>query len=399
MADPDSEERIRELEERMAAMPGSRIFAALADEYRRAGLHEAALHILQTGLVNHPTYLSAQIALARLYQEMGKTDSAIEAYQKVLATDRENLVAAKGLAEIHESRGELVDAIKRWKLYRALSGDRDIDARIQDLESRMHQEEAPVSMPEPGIPAASPLGETEISEVSENDSRIEEPSAPAAAGVAPAPVDREFDTLLHAPSLNQVFSSSDDVFPIEPSSQADGTEEAGVPADFAPPPAPEEVPPVEPSEPEADNFRTEGERETEDGPGAHVIDVERTEPMRLSEYVSDPAGDLDRSDEESASEAPVSPVEIPPSRTLADLYLEQGYSDDARKMYERLAAANPLDESVNLRLRRLRHGDETPAPAPSISEKDRIRAAKLAALESWLACVRGATERGRGSHV
>lgn len=104
MPDPGSEERIRELEERMAAMPGSRIFATLADEYRRAGLHEAALHILQTGLTAHPTYLSAHIALARLYQEMGQTENAVEAYQKVLATDRENLVAAKGLAEIHESR-------------------------------------------------------------------------------------------------------------------------------------------------------------------------------------------------------------------------------------------------------------------------------------------------------
>jgi hypothetical protein len=71
MKDLQSEARIRDLEQRMAAMPGSRIFVGLAEEYRRAGRFADALAILRNGLEAHPTYLSARIAIARLYQETG----------------------------------------------------------------------------------------------------------------------------------------------------------------------------------------------------------------------------------------------------------------------------------------------------------------------------------------
>ena len=130
MADPQSAARIRDLEQRMAAMPGSRIFVGLAEEYRRAGRFSDALATLRTGLEAHPSYLSARIAVARLYQEMGRDDEAIDAFARVLATDRENLVAAKALGDLYARRGNAVEAVKKYKLYRALAGDRAIDAKI-----------------------------------------------------------------------------------------------------------------------------------------------------------------------------------------------------------------------------------------------------------------------------
>jgi hypothetical protein len=71
--------------------------------------------------------------------------------------------------------------------------------------------------------------------------------------------------------------------------------------------------------------------------------------------------------------------EIPPSRTLADLYYTQGFVADARKIYEKLAVANPMDESVTRRLRVLRNPSRT----------------KAARLERWLATIRSHAGAGR----
>ncbi len=147
MAEPESDERIRDLEQRMAAMPGSRIFVGLAEEYRRAGRYEDALNTLRKGLESHPTYLSAQIALARLYQETWRTDEAIEAFSKVLTMDRENLVAAKALSDLYENAHNPVEAIKKLKLYRAISGDKAIDDRIEKMEALIHPPEHPPEEP------------------------------------------------------------------------------------------------------------------------------------------------------------------------------------------------------------------------------------------------------------
>ncbi len=155
MADPESDDRIRDLEQRMAAMPGSRIFVGLAEEYRRAGRYEDALNTLRKGLEGHPTYLSAQIALARLYQETWRTDEAIEAFSRVLSMDRENLVAAKALSDLYENAKNPIEAIKKLKLYRAISGDKSIDDRIGKMEALIHPPEEPAAtMEEPAATMA-----------------------------------------------------------------------------------------------------------------------------------------------------------------------------------------------------------------------------------------------------
>jgi tetratricopeptide (TPR) repeat protein len=276
MAESDPDGRIHELEQRMAAMPGSRIFVGLAEEYRRAGRYEEALTTLQKGLEAHPTYLSAQIALARLYQETWRTDEAIEAFLKVLAMDRENLVAAKALSQLYEKSSNPVEAIKKLKLYRAISGDKSADDKIAAMERHLRAEPPPA---EPGLRAP----EAEV--------------PPAAPAPEVAPVALEFDP-------NETVSI--------PVSQ------------YAPPEAP---------------------------------------ISRESRFPTLPEVPIPRETE---------PEALPPSKTLADLYYKQGFLDDARKIYERLAVANPLDESVTRRLRVIRR-------------PGRRKAAKL---EAWLSRIR-----------
>jgi tetratricopeptide (TPR) repeat protein len=132
--DPGAEVRIRELRRRVTQDPTSPLFLALAEECRAAGNLPEAILILEKGVSTYARYVSAQVALARAYLEAGRTDEAIAMFTKALASDRGNPVSARSLADIYLSRGERLEAVKKYKLYRALSGDRSVDGVIEGIE-------------------------------------------------------------------------------------------------------------------------------------------------------------------------------------------------------------------------------------------------------------------------
>ncbi len=102
---PDSP-RIEELKRRVHSDPASIAFAALAEEYRRAGRFEESIEACTTGLVRHPSYLSAHVTLGRAYIEVGRLQEAREELEYVLKLAPENLAAIRGLAEIHHRIGQ-----------------------------------------------------------------------------------------------------------------------------------------------------------------------------------------------------------------------------------------------------------------------------------------------------
>jgi tetratricopeptide (TPR) repeat protein len=134
VTDPGAEERIRQLRRRVEQDSTSPLFVGLAEECRAAGRLPEAIQALEKGLHVHPHYVSAQVALARAYLETGRTDEAVAMFTTVLASDRGNLVSARSLADIYLSRGERIEAVKKYKLYRALSGDPGVDEIIERLE-------------------------------------------------------------------------------------------------------------------------------------------------------------------------------------------------------------------------------------------------------------------------
>ncbi len=93
--------RIDELKRRVQSDPASIAFAALAEEYRRAGRFDEAIETCTTGLVRHPSYLSAHVTLGRALIEVGRFEEAREELEQVLKLAPENLAAIRGLAEIH----------------------------------------------------------------------------------------------------------------------------------------------------------------------------------------------------------------------------------------------------------------------------------------------------------
>src|SRR5688572_18995930 len=93
--------RIEELKRRVQLDPASIAFAALAEEYRRAGMFEDAIATCEAGLLRHPAYLSARVTLGRALIEVARYDDARVELEQVLRMAPENLAAIRGLADIH----------------------------------------------------------------------------------------------------------------------------------------------------------------------------------------------------------------------------------------------------------------------------------------------------------
>ena len=94
---------IDELRRRVQLNPASISFAALAEEYRRAGRVDEAIATCTAGLKRHPSYVSARVTLGRALQQSGRSDEARVELEAVLRVAPENLAAIRALAELHES--------------------------------------------------------------------------------------------------------------------------------------------------------------------------------------------------------------------------------------------------------------------------------------------------------
>ena len=140
--------RIEELKRRVQVDPASIAFAALAEEYRRAGRFEEAIATCQAGLQRHPAYLSAHVTLGRALLETGQFDEARQELEHVLRAAPENLAAIRGLAEIHDRRGELPEALEQYRSALSVAkNDSELEATVEELSKR-------VAAP-PGAPARS----------------------------------------------------------------------------------------------------------------------------------------------------------------------------------------------------------------------------------------------------
>ncbi|HJS48429.1 MAG TPA: tetratricopeptide repeat protein, partial [Gemmatimonadales bacterium] len=127
---------IEKLERRSAENPQGRLFAPLADAYRKQGELERAMTLLREGLERHPDYIGAQIVLGRCHLDLGSDDEAAAAFARVLDLDGENVIALKALAEIDERGGRAGEAIARLgRLLEIDRGNEEAAAHLGRLRS------------------------------------------------------------------------------------------------------------------------------------------------------------------------------------------------------------------------------------------------------------------------
>src|SRR5215467_7213876 len=77
-------DRLTQLRARWQGDPTSRIFLQLAEEYRHLGRVRDALAVLESGLAEHPGYLSALVAKGRCLLELGDPGRAREVLERVV---------------------------------------------------------------------------------------------------------------------------------------------------------------------------------------------------------------------------------------------------------------------------------------------------------------------------
>ena len=87
--------------------PGGRVFAPLADAYRRAGRIPDALRLLNDGLAKHPDFVTGHVVAAQLYVEQGLGAEGQFAARRALELDGENVVALGALLRVLEESGDV----------------------------------------------------------------------------------------------------------------------------------------------------------------------------------------------------------------------------------------------------------------------------------------------------
>jgi tetratricopeptide (TPR) repeat protein len=149
-----SSKDIEKLKERVDKDPNSKLFVPLAEEYRKEGLVEEAIKVLQEGLERQPGYMSARVALGKIYLEKSMTQEAQVEFENVIKAIPDNLYAHKKLADIYRDTGKRNLAIKSYRtVLKLYSMDEDAINNLHELEDSIPQEELgqgamPVQIPE-----------------------------------------------------------------------------------------------------------------------------------------------------------------------------------------------------------------------------------------------------------
>lgn len=129
MAGEKSDE-LKSLIERYEKAPESRLFAPLADAYRKSGDLEKAIELCEKGLERFPDYASARIILGKCFYDKGATERARGEFERVLAIDPANMVALKFMGEICLAEDEKKKAGEFFRKLLAIDPTNEDAARI-----------------------------------------------------------------------------------------------------------------------------------------------------------------------------------------------------------------------------------------------------------------------------
>ena len=132
---------IEQLSEKLQADPKSRVFAQLADAYRKSDLLDEAIDTAKRGLENHPNYAIAHLILGRCYLAKGMYALAREEFELTIKNDMQNLVGYKLLGETYEKQNMYPEALKYYQMVLDLEpADAELSEKTAKLKSLMQTE-------------------------------------------------------------------------------------------------------------------------------------------------------------------------------------------------------------------------------------------------------------------
>lgn len=164
--------------------PTSRVFAPLAEAYRKAGLVDEAIDIAREGLRVHPSFIGGRVALARALFDKQLYAEVLEELQSVLQDAPDNLVAQRLIAESSLMLGRVAEALGAYKMLLYYSPTDPETAKIvAELETQAYEKGTLVLRTDPPKPEPEPAQLFQISEARSalSAQKSEKPQADPAA--------------------------------------------------------------------------------------------------------------------------------------------------------------------------------------------------------------------------
>jgi len=412
-----SSARFDELKKKFDENP-RRYFAPLATEFRKSGDAEQAVMICEEFLPQQPGHMSGHIVYGQALFDLGRLDDARTVFETALTLDPENLIALRHLGDIARAHGDLESA-RTW-YQRVLEADprnEEVQALVASLDASASgaAPHAP-STPEAPVPGESSF-EPPTPALAESATTVELESvyeltidAPPPLPAAPAPATESLldldvvdeDALGGASSAGQaegfeameftappassenVAGIADELEPGEFSAPQgavaplDGLEETAIgafearpsPAAPAPPPA---LPDLEPTF-DVDARSAVDQPPVDIPPEVIAAEAELIDAREAESISSASTGERGPGAAASPSAAPAQPLppRVTPSQpfvteTMAELYMKQGFREQALDVYKLLLAASPESQRLRDRVAELQPRAEVDA-GPNVRE-------------------------------
>ena len=128
--------------------PRSRVFAPLAEIYRKLGMTDKAMEILSQGIRFHPTYNMGYLGLAFCYFDIKQFSLAYTTLRPLLESSRDNIRLQKLFAEICIELGHKEEALDTYKYLLFINPrDRDVALHVSNLERLIYEQYKPSHRP------------------------------------------------------------------------------------------------------------------------------------------------------------------------------------------------------------------------------------------------------------
>lgn len=115
--------------------PRSKVFAPLAESFRKLGMLDDALKILRDGIRNHPNYTLGYIVLAHCYFDQGKFELTYNTLRPIVAQNADNISMQKIFAQACLNLGHLEEALDTYKYLLFLNPrDKFFGEQVKKLE-------------------------------------------------------------------------------------------------------------------------------------------------------------------------------------------------------------------------------------------------------------------------
>ena len=280
--------------------PRSRVFAPLAEAYRKFGMTDKAMDILSQGIRLHPSYVMGYLGMAFCYFDLKQFNLAYTTLRPLVEGNRDNIRLQKLFADICLELGHKEEALETYKYLLFINPrDKEIAAQVTMLENFIESQYKPVH--KPIVIAEEELSSNRI------ENRVESQRFEVEKlQVKPASDPTDFDDWLALDLSKDKAKSEKESDPYEQWNlkKAEPVLQITKPIIESP-------------------VNSEAERKFE-------VKLDFEEPEHFEDLITEPAK-----------------VEVPlVTHTLVDLYCGQGHIEKALEVLEKILALNPTDKKT-----------------------------------------------------